>query len=133
MEKIIVRNPNTTLPVGSWYPDDEEKMIAKKLFVVAFILLELNKSRGKVPRLLNHPIHDFTDYLWMVAGSGLIQVGLLEFLLTDIVQVEADFRRSKNLWVKERTQAALRVMNEIIDGDYAIDTTIYADPDKNYI
>ena len=131
MEKIIVRNPNTILPVGSWYPEEEEKMIAKKLLVVTFILLELNNSRDKVPRLFNHPIHDFTDYLWMIAGGGVIQVGLLEFLLTDIEKVQADFRRSRNGWVKERTQTALLVMNEIIYGDYTIDSSIYTDPNKD--
>lgn len=128
MEKIIVRNPNTTLPIGSWYPEEEENMIAKKLFVVTFILYELYKGRDKVPRLFNHPIHEFTDYLWMTAGGGCIQVGLLEFLVLEIEQVEADFRRSRNDWVKERTKTALRVMNEIIYGDYTIDSSIYTDP-----
>ena len=131
MTKIIVRNPNTTLPVGSWYPEEEEKLIGKKLLVVVFILYELHESRLKIRKLKNHPIHEFVKFLWDLAAGEMIQVGQLEFLIKDIQDVADDFKNSRNAWVKERTSTALRVMNEIIDGDYSVDTSIFIDPNKD--
>ncbi len=128
MCKIIVRNPNTKLPLGSWYPEEEEKLIAEKLLVVVCILRELYESREKNKRLKNHPIHDFYQWLWEVATGGMIQVGQLELLLKDVQDVADDFKRSRNAWVKERTSTALRIMNEIIDGNYTIDKSIYKNP-----
>jgi hypothetical protein len=113
---------------GEWYLADEEKSICKKLLVVVFILWELSESRGKVRLLKNHPIHKFTSYLWDMSAAGMVRVGELELLVKDIEEVVNDFKDSKNLWVKERTTTALRVMNEIIDGDYSIDKSIYIDP-----
>lgn len=130
MNKIVVRNPNTTLPVGSWYPEEEEALICKKLYVVAFILYELRLGREKVRKLKNHSIHEFTIYLWDEAASLSMKVGQLEFLVREIQEVADDFKRSRNAWVKERTSTALRVMNEIIDGDYTIDSSIYTDPNR---
>ncbi len=131
MSDIIVRNPNTTLPIGSWYPEEEEKLIANKLFVVVYILRELYESRYEVKKLKNHPIHDFYEWLWEVAGGGMIKVGQLELLLCDVQDVADDFKKSRNAWVKERTTTALRVMNEIIDGDYTIDHSLYIDPNRD--
>jgi len=113
---------------GEWYPVDEEKSICKKLLVVVFILWELSESRNKVRLLKNHPIHKFTSYLWDMSAAGMVRVGELEMLVKDIEEVVDDFKNSRNLWVKERTTTALRVMNEIIDGDYSIDKSIYIDP-----
>lgn len=131
MSKIIVRNPNTTLPVGSWYPEEEEKLICEKLYVVVFILYELREGRETVRKLQNHSVHEFTIYLWNVAASLSMQVGTLEFLVEEIQEVADDFKRSRNAWAKERTSTALRVMNEIIDGDYTIDASIFTDPNKD--
>lgn len=113
---------------GEWYPAEEEKCICKKMLTVVFILWELSESRDKVRLLKNHPIHKFTSYLWEMSAAGMVRVGELEFLVKDIEEVVNDFKNSRNLWVKERTTTALRVMNEIIDGDYSIDGSIYIDP-----
>ena len=114
--------------IGEWYSSDDEKSICKKLLVVVFILQELSESRDKVRLLKNHPIHKFTSYLWETSAAGMIRVGELELLVKDIEEVANDFKNSRNLWVKERTTTALRVMNEIIAGDYSIDKLIYIDP-----
>jgi hypothetical protein len=131
MNKIVVRNPNTTLPVGSWYPEEEEILICQKLYVVVLILYELRQGRETVRKLKNHPIHEFTSHLWDVAASLMMKVGQLEFLVREIQEVADDFKRSRNAWAKERTSTALRVMNEIIDGDYTIDKSIYTDPNRD--
>ena len=121
MNNIVVRNPNISLPLGSWYTEDEEILICNKLYVVAFILEELKKSRDKVKKLRNHPIHEYTDYLWDVVAVKIIRVGELELLVKDIEELVVDFSRSKNEFVKERSSKALLVMNEIILGNYNID------------
>ena len=128
MNDIVVRNPKTTLPLGSWYSEDEEKLICKKIYVVASILYELKHSRDKVRKLKNHPIHEFTNFLMNVSANRIIMVGELELLVKDIQDVANDFKASRNPWVKERTSTALRVMNEIIDGDYSIDDSLYVEP-----
>lgn len=48
--------------------------------------------------------------------------------MKDIQDVTNDFKASRNQWLKERTSTALRVMDEIIDGDYSIDSSLYVDP-----
>jgi hypothetical protein len=116
--------------IGEWYSSDEEKSICKKLLVVVFILWELSESRDQVRLLKNHPIHKFTSYLWEMSAAGMVRVGELELLVKDIEEVVNDFKNSRNLWVKELTTTALRVMNEIIAGDYSIDKSIYIDPRK---
>ena len=128
MNNIVVRNPNISLQVGSWYSSNEELLICNKLYVVASILDELKHSRGKVRKLKNHPIHEFTIYLWEVVASKMIKVGELELLVKDIEELVVDFSRSKNFYIKERTSTALRVMNEIIYGDYNIDSVIFKEP-----
>ena len=120
-----------SLMIGEWYPTDEEKSICKKLLIVVFILWELLKLRDKVRLLKNHPIHKFTFYLWEFSAAGMVRVGELELLIKDIGEVVNDFKNSRNSWVKERTTTALRVMNEIIDGDYSIDKSIYIDPRRD--
>jgi hypothetical protein len=116
---------------GEWYPADEEKSICKKLLVVVFILWELSESRDKVRLLKNHPIHKFTSYLWDMSAAGMVRVGELELLVKDIEEVVNDFKNSRNSWVKERTTTALRVMNEIINGDYSVDKSTYINPRKD--
>jgi hypothetical protein len=120
-----------SLMIGEWYPTDEEKSICKKLLIVVFILWELLELRDKVRLLKNHPIHKFTFYLWEFSAAGMVRVGELELLVKDIEEVVEDFKNSRNLWVKERTTTALRVMNEIIDGDYSVDESIYIDPRRD--
>jgi len=123
-------NKNSQM-IGEWYPADEEKSICKKLLVVVFILRELTESREKVRLLKNHPIHKFTSYLWDMSAAGMVRVGELELLIKDIEDVAQDFRSSRNLWIKERTTTALRVMKETIEGDYSIDASIYTDPRRD--
>jgi len=117
--------------IGEWYTPDEEKNICEKLLVVVFILWELSESRTKVRLLKNHPIHKFTSYLWEMSAAGMVRVGELKLLVKDIEEVVNDFKNSRNLWVKERTTKALRVMQEIIEGEYSIDSSIYTDPRKD--
>ena len=105
--------------------------LCKKLLTVVFILWELFELRDKVRLLKNHPIHKFTFYLWEFSAAGMVRVGELELLIKDIGEVVNDFKNSRNSWVKERTTTALRVMNEIIDGDYSVDESIYIDPRRD--
>jgi hypothetical protein len=125
---IRVRNQNTTLPIGAWYPEEEEEKISKKMLVVAYILWELCESNEKAKKLKHHSIHEFTRFIWDVASGGMIQVGQLEFLAEEVQSLSEEFKNSKSFYLRERTSSALQVMIEIIDGNYHIDSSIYKDP-----
>ena len=103
-----------SLMIGEWYPTDEEKSICKKLLIVVFILWELLELRDKVRLLKNHPIHKFTFYLWEFSAAGMVRVGELELLVKDIEEVVEDFKNSRNLWVKDKTATALKLMQSLI-------------------
>ena len=75
---------------------------------------ELGEARNTVKKLKNHPIHDFTDFLKGFAFEGNVRVGELELLAKDIQEVADDFKNSRNLWVKDKTANALRLMQSLI-------------------
>ena len=84
------------------------------LFEVISILEELGEARTSIKKLRNHPIHDFTDFLKSYAIEGFYTVIELELLQKDIEDVADDFKNSRNLWVKEKTSTALRLMQSLI-------------------
>jgi hypothetical protein len=85
-----------------------------RLFEVISILEELGEARTSVKKLRNHPIHDFTDFLKRYTIEGFYTVIELELLQKDIEDVADDFKNSRNLWVKEKTSTALRLMQSLI-------------------
>ena len=85
-----------------------------RLFEVVSILEELGQARTSIKKLRNHPIHDFTDFLKNYAIDGFYTVIELELLQKDIQDVADDFKNSRNLWVKEKTSTALRLMQSLI-------------------
>ena len=99
---------------GSRYSVEEEKLICNKLWEIVSILQELGEARNTVKKLKNHPIHDFTDFLKGFAFEGNVRVGELELLAKDIQEVADDFKNSRNLWVKDKTANALRLMQSLI-------------------
>ena len=84
------------------------------LFKVISILEELGEARTSIKKLRNHPIHDFTDFLKSYAIEGFYTVIELELLQKDIEDVADDFKNSRNLWVKDKTATALRLMQSLI-------------------
>ena len=92
----------------------DEQRIREKLFEIVSILEELGEARTSIKKLRNHPIHDFTDFLKSYAIEGFYTVIELELLQKDIEDVADDFKNSRNLWVKDKTATALRLMQSLI-------------------
>ena len=93
---------------------DGKKQIREKLFEIVSILDELGEARTSVKKLRNHPIHDFTDFLKRYTIEGFYTVIELELLQKDIEDVADDFKNSRNLWVKDKTASALKLMQSLI-------------------
>ena len=85
-----------------------------RLFEIISILEELGEARTSIKKLRNHPIHDFNDFLKSYAIDGFYTVIELELLQKDIQDVADDFKNSRNLWVKDKTANALRLMQSLI-------------------
>jgi hypothetical protein len=98
----------------SFHTTDVEKQIREKLLEIVSILEELGEARTSIKKLSNHPIHDFTDFLKRYSIEGFYTVIELELLQKDIEDVANDFKNSRNLWVKEKTSTALRLMHSLI-------------------
>ena len=91
-----------------------EQKIRDLLWEIVSILEELGEARTSIKKLRNHPIHDFTDFLKSYAIDGFYTVIELELLQKDIQDVADDFKNSRNLWVKDKTATALRLMQSLI-------------------
>ena len=91
-----------------------EQQIKDLLWEIVSILEELGEARTSIKKLRNHPIHDFNDFLKSYAIDGFYTVIELELLQKDIQDVADDFKNSRNLWVKDKTATALRLMQSLI-------------------
>ena len=91
-----------------------EQQIRDWLWEIVSILEELGEARTSIKKLRNHPIHDFTDFLKRYTIEGFYTVIELELLQKDIEDVADDFKDSRNLWVKDKTATALRLMQSLI-------------------
>ena len=91
-----------------------EQKIRDLLWEIVSILEELGEARTSIKKLRNHPIHDFTDFFKRYAIEGFYTIIELELLQKDIEDVADDFKNSRNLWVKEKTSTALRLMQSLI-------------------
>ena len=84
------------------------------MWEIVSILEELGEARTLIKKLRNHPIHDFTDFFKRYAIEGFFTVIELELLQKDIEDVADDFKKSRNLWAKEKTSTALTLMQSLI-------------------
>jgi len=93
---------------------EDEQQIREKIFEIVSFLEELGEASTSIKKLRNHPIHDFTNFLKSYAIEGFYTVIELELLQKDIQDVADDFKNSRNLWVKEKTSTALKLMQSLI-------------------
>jgi hypothetical protein len=91
-----------------------EQQIKDWLWEIISILEELGEARTSIKKLRNHPIHDFTDFFKRYAIEGFYTIIELELLQKDIQDVADDFKNSRNLWVKDKTANALRLMQSLL-------------------
>ena len=93
---------------------NNEQLIRDLLWAIVSILEELGEARTSIKKLRNHPIHEFTDFLKRYTIEDFYTVIELELLQKDIEDVANDFKNSRNLWVKDKTASALKLMQSLI-------------------
>ena len=125
MSNILGSSQSSTLPIVSFYPIDQGKLICDKLWVVVCILMEITQPKDNMREMTNHPIHESIKNLWDMTASQTVAVSELEYINWALQEVTSNLKKSDDTWVKERVSTALSVMSEAVGGDYTIDSSIY--------
>ncbi len=114
------------------YSDEEEQAAIAKLFVVVKVLECVCSASTSVKLLKNHTVHEFREFLFSLASGSFISRGELKHLILEAHELNNDFIRSRNSWVKERTQLVVDLMQEIIDGNFDVKPRVFALIDEKY-
>ncbi len=114
------------------YTEKEEQAAIAKLFVVVKVLECVCSASTSVKLLKNHTVHEFCEFLFSLASGSFISRGELKLLILEAHELNQDFIRSRNSWVKERTQLVVDLMQEIIDGNFDVEPRVFALIDEKY-
>ena len=114
------------------YTDQEEQAAIGKLFVVVKVLECICSASTSVKLLKNHTVHDYSEFLFSLASGTYITRSELKILILEAHELNKDFLRSRNKWVKERTQSVVDLMQEIIDGNFDVKPRVIALIDEKY-
>jgi predicted Zn-ribbon and HTH transcriptional regulator len=114
------------------FTDKEEQAAIAKLFVVVKILECICGASSSVKKLKNHSVHGYNEFLFSLACGSSISRGELKILILEAHELNKDFIRSRNSWVKERTQSVVDLMQEIIDGNFNVAPRVIALIDEKY-
>ena len=114
------------------FTDEEEQAAIDKLFVVVKVLESICSASTSVKLLKNHTVHEFREFLFSLASGSFISRGELKLLILEAHELNQDFIRSRNSWVKERTQLVVDLMQEIIDGNFDVKPRVFALIDEKY-
>jgi len=115
------------------FTDKEEQAAIAKLFVVVKVLECICSASISVKQLKNHAVHEYHDFMFSLASGTLISRSELEFLILEAHELNQDFIRSRNSWLKERTQTVVDLMQEMIDGNFDVEPRVFALLDEKYI
>ena len=108
------------------FTEKEEQAAIAKLFVVVKVLECVCSAATSVKLLKNHTVHEFCEFLFSLASGSFISRGELKQLILEAHELNNDFIRSRNSWVKERTQSVVDLMQEIIDGNFDVEPRVFA-------
>lgn len=114
------------------YTDQEEQAAIAKLFVVVKVLECVCSASTSVKLLKNHTVHEFLEFLFSLASGSFISRGELKLLILEAHELNNDFARSRNSWIKERTQLVVDLMQEIIDGNFGVKPSVLTLIDEKY-
>jgi hypothetical protein len=114
------------------FTEKEEQAAITKLFVVVKVLECVCSAATSVKLLKNHTVHEFREFLFSLASGSFISKGELKLLILEAHELNDDFIRSRNSWVKERTQLVVDLMQEIIDGNFDVKPSVFAAVDEKY-
>ena len=116
----------------SEFTNQEEQAAIAKLFVVVKVLECICSASTSVKKLKNHTVHEYREFLFTLASGSFISRGELRLLILEAHELNKDFVRSRNSWVKERTQLVVDLMQEIIDGNFSVEPRAFALIDEKY-
>ncbi len=108
------------LPPYQDFTEAEEKAAMLKMAVLVDLLESVCSVKDVVKKLKNHPIHDYKDFLFTWTASSCVSKGELKHLIPELQEFKADFKQSRNTWLKQRTAMVVDLMQELIDGKLAI-------------
>ena len=114
------------------FTEEEEQAAIAKLFVVVKVLECICSASTSVKLLKNHTVHGYREFLFSLASGSFISRGELKLLIREAHELNQDFQRSRNKWVKERTQSVVDLMQEIIDGNFEVKPRVLALIDEKY-
>lgn len=114
------------------FTDQEEQAAIAKLFVVVKLLESICSASTSVKLLKNHSVHEYREFLFSLASGTFISRGELTQLIREAHELNNDFTRSRNKWVKERTQLVVDLMQEIIDGNFDVKPRVLTLIDEKY-
>ncbi|WP_090128815.1 zf-TFIIB domain-containing protein [Limnohabitans sp. Rim11] len=114
-----------TLSAGQNFTETEQQTAMQKMAMVVDLLESVCSVKDAVKKLKNHSIHDYTDFLFTWTASSCVSKGELEHLILELQEYKEDFKQSKNTWVKQRTAMVVELMQEMIDGNLAIQKRAY--------
>jgi hypothetical protein len=107
------------------YGKEHDKRVSDKLFSIYEILVKVCEEAGNTKKLKNHSIHHYKNYLLTKVIDGGVSKKELKHLVVEVDELVKDFAKSRNILVKELSQKALKMMNELIDGNTSLQ--IYLD------
>ena len=114
------------------FTEKEEQAAIDKLFVIVKVLECICSASTSVKLLKNHTVHGYREFLFSLASGSFISRGELKLLIREAHELNQDFIRSRNKWVKERTQSVVDLMQEIIDGNFEVKPRVLALIDEKY-
>ena len=114
------------------FTDEEEYAAIDKLFVVVKILESICDASSSVKKLKYHSVHGYNEFLFSLACGSSITRGELKILILEAHELRKDFIRSRNSWVKERTQSVVDLMQEIIEGNFDVKPRVLELIDEKY-
>lgn len=114
------------------FTDKEVRNAIDKLFVVVNVLECICSASTSIKRLKNHAVHGYCEFLFSLASGTFISKGELKILILEANELNKDFIKSRNAWIKERTQLVVDLMQEIIDGNFDVKPRVFAILDEKY-
>lgn len=108
------------------FTDKERQAAIAKLFVVVKVLECICSASTSVKLLKNHSVHGYNEFLFSLACGSSITRDEIKILILEAHELHKDFKRSRNKWVKERTQSVVDLMQEIIDGNFDVEPRVLA-------
>jgi predicted Zn-ribbon and HTH transcriptional regulator len=114
------------------FTEKEEQAAIDKLFVIVKVLECICSASTSVKLLKNHTVHGYREFLFSLASGSFISRGELKLLIREAHELNQDFLRSRNKWVKERTQSVVDLMQEIIDGNFDVKPRVFTLIDEKY-